>query len=101
MIKAIALGNNFLLTAIASSFLCWMASLHPNLLLFVQALFALKLIVSATAWLLDDAIIAILKIDLLQLRFRLAGAAVHLFPENPPAQFHAGCCPGVRLCLLF
>jgi hypothetical protein len=30
MIKAIALGNNFLLTAIASSFLCWMASLHIN-----------------------------------------------------------------------
>ncbi|MCC3410048.1 MAG: hypothetical protein JGK17_31850 [Microcoleus sp. PH2017_10_PVI_O_A] len=50
MIKAIALGNNFLLTAIASSFLCWMASLHPNLLLFVQALFALKLIVSATGF---------------------------------------------------
>jgi small multidrug resistance family-3 protein len=42
MIKAIALGNNFLLTAIASSFLCWLASLHPSLLLFVQALFALK-----------------------------------------------------------
>ncbi|MCC3463794.1 MAG: hypothetical protein JGK33_29985 [Microcoleus sp. PH2017_11_PCY_U_A] len=76
MIKAIALGNNFLLTAIASSFLCWMASLHPNLLLFVQALFALKLIVSATAWLLDDAIIAILKIDLLQLRFRLISCRV-------------------------
>jgi small multidrug resistance family-3 protein len=65
MTKAIALGNNFLLTAIASSFLCWLASLHPSLLLFVQALFALKLIISATAWLLDDAIIAILRIDLL------------------------------------
>jgi small multidrug resistance family-3 protein len=54
MTKAIALGNNFLLTAIASSFLCWLASLHPSLLLFVQALFALKFIISATAWLLDD-----------------------------------------------
>jgi small multidrug resistance family-3 protein len=76
MIKAIALGNNFLLTAIASSFLCWLASLHSSLLLFVQALFALKLIVSASAWLLDDAIIAILKIDLLQFRFRLIASTI-------------------------
>ncbi len=76
MIKAIALGNSFLLTAIASSFLCWLASLHPNVLQFVQALFALKLIISAAAWLLDDAIIAILKINLLQLRFRLIASTI-------------------------
>jgi small multidrug resistance family-3 protein len=76
MIKVIALSNNFLLTAIASSFLCWLASLHHSLLLFVQALFALKLIVSASAWLLDDAIIAILKIDLLQFRFRLIATTI-------------------------
>jgi small multidrug resistance family-3 protein len=76
MIKAIALGNAFLLTAIASSLLCWMASLHPALLQFVQALFALKLILSASAWLLDDAIIAILKINLLQFRFRLIASTV-------------------------
>ena len=76
MIKAIALGNSFLLTAIASSFLCWLASLHPNALHFVQALFALKLIVSAAAWLLDDAIIAILKVNLLQLRFRLIASTI-------------------------
>lgn len=76
MIKAITLGNNFLLTAIASSFLCWMASLHPSLLMFVQALFALKLIISATVWVLDDAIIAILKINLLQLRFRLIASTL-------------------------
>ena len=76
MIKAIALGNNFLLTAIASSFLCWLASLHSSLLLFVQALFALKLIISSSAWLLDDAIIAILKIDLLEFRFRLIATTI-------------------------
>jgi small multidrug resistance family-3 protein len=76
MIKAIALGNNFLLTAIASSFLCWLASLHHSLLLFVQALFALKLIISASAWLLDDAIIGILKVDLLQFRFRLIATTI-------------------------
>jgi small multidrug resistance family-3 protein len=76
MIKAIALSNSFLLTAIASSFLCWLASLHPSLLQFVQALFALKLIVSASAWLLDDAIIAILKINLLQFRFRLIATTI-------------------------
>jgi hypothetical protein len=76
MIKAIALGNNFLLTAIASSFLCWLASLHHSLLLFVQALFALKLIISASAWLVDDAIIGILKVDLLQFRFRLIAATI-------------------------
>jgi len=76
MTKAIALGNNFLLTAIASSFLCWLASLHPSLLAVVQALFALKFIVSATAWLLDDAIIVILKIDVLQLRFRLIASTI-------------------------
>lgn len=76
MIKAIALGNSFLLTAIASSLLCWLASLHPDLLQFVQALFALKLILSTAAWLLDDAIIAILKINLLQFRFRLIASTV-------------------------
>ena len=76
MIKAIALGNSFLLTAIASSFLCWLASLDRSLLYFVQALFALKLIISATAWLLDDAIIALLKIDLMQFRFRLISSTV-------------------------
>ena len=76
MIKAIALGNSFLLTAIASSFLCWMASLHSSLLLFVQALFALKLIVSICAWILDDAIVAVLKINLLQLRFRLIASTI-------------------------
>jgi small multidrug resistance family-3 protein len=76
MTKAIALGNNFLLTAIASSFFCWLASLHSSLLLFIQALFALLLIVTATAWLLDDAIIAILGIDLLQFRFRLIGGTI-------------------------
>ncbi|MEG3923144.1 hypothetical protein QUA07_29150 [Microcoleus sp. T3_A4] len=76
MIKAIALGDSFLLTAIASSFLCWLASLHHSLLLFVQALFALKLIISASAWLLDDAIIAILKINLLQFRFRLIASTI-------------------------
>jgi small multidrug resistance family-3 protein len=76
MIKAIALGNSFLLTAIASSLLCWIASLHPSLLHFVQALFALKLIISASAWLLDDAIIGILKVDLMQFRFRLIASTV-------------------------
>ena len=76
MIKAIALGNSFLLTAIASSFLCWLASLHPSALALVQALFAVKLIISAAAWLLDDAIIAILKISLLQLRFRLIASTI-------------------------
>jgi len=76
MTKAIALGNNFLLTAIASSFLCWLASLHPSLLIFVQALFALKLIISMVAWILDDAIVVILKIELLQLRFRLIASTI-------------------------
>jgi small multidrug resistance family-3 protein len=76
MIKAIALGNNFLLTAIASSFLCWLASLHPSLLYFVQALFALKLVVSISAWVLDDALVALLKIDLMQLQFRLVAGTI-------------------------
>lgn len=74
--RAIALSNNFLLTAIASSFLCWLASLHPNLLALVQALFALKLIVTASAWMLDDAIIVILKIKLLEFRYRLIASAI-------------------------
>ncbi|MCU0544860.1 MAG: hypothetical protein MUE44_22265 [Oscillatoriaceae cyanobacterium Prado104] len=74
--RAIALGNNFLLTAIASSFLCWLASLHPNLLLLVQALFVLKLLISAAAWLLDDFIVRALQIDLLELRGRLIATAI-------------------------
>jgi small multidrug resistance family-3 protein len=76
VIKAIALGNNFLLTAIASSFFCWLASLHHSLLLLVQALFALQLVVSVSAWILDDALVALLKIDLLQLRFRLIASTI-------------------------
>ncbi|MEG4806661.1 hypothetical protein QUA82_02920 [Microcoleus sp. F8-D3] len=42
----------------------------------MQAIFALKLIISASAWLLDDAIIAILKVDLMQFRFRLISSSV-------------------------
>ena len=76
MIKAIALGNSFLLTAIASSFLCWLASLDKSLLYFVQALFALKLIISVSVWILDDALVALLKINLLQLRFRLIASTI-------------------------
>ena len=76
MIKATALLNNFVMTAVAASFLCWLATLHPSLLLFVQALFAIKLIISVAAWVLDDAIVAILKVDLLQLRFRLIASTV-------------------------
>ncbi len=76
MIKAIALGNNFLLTAIASSFLCWLASLHFSLLHFVQARFVLKLVISISAWILDDALVAILKISLMQLRFRLVASTI-------------------------
>jgi small multidrug resistance family-3 protein len=76
MIKAIALGNNFLLTAIASSFLCWLASLHHSLLLFVQALFASNSSSAPLLGLLDDAIIALLKIDLLEFRFRLIVSTV-------------------------
>ena len=76
MIKAIALGNYFLLTAIASSFLCWLASLDRSLLYFVQALFALKLVISISAWILDDALVAILKINLIQLRFRLIASTI-------------------------
>ena len=74
--RAIALGNNFLLTAIASSFLCWLASLHHNLLVLVQALFALKLVISAAAWVLDDFIVRVLKIDLLELRGRLIASTI-------------------------
>ncbi|NJM60670.1 MAG: hypothetical protein HC849_11415 [Oscillatoriales cyanobacterium RU_3_3] len=74
--RAIALSNNFLLTAIASSFLCWLASLHPNLLALVQTIFALKLIVTASAWLLDDFIVRVLKIDLLELRGRLIASTI-------------------------
>jgi hypothetical protein len=39
-------------------------------------LFSFLLIISATAWLLDDAIIAILGIELLQFRFRLIASTV-------------------------
>jgi small multidrug resistance family-3 protein len=76
MIKAIALSNYFLLTAIASSFFCWLASLHISLLHFVQALFALKLVISISAWILDDALVALLKINLTQLRFRLIASTI-------------------------
>jgi hypothetical protein len=39
MTKAIAIINDFLMVAIASSFLSWLASLHPNALAFARAVY--------------------------------------------------------------
>jgi hypothetical protein len=68
MTKAHAILNDFLMVAIASSFLCWLASLHPQALVLVRAIYIIFAVLWMLSWVLDDWLIARLKINALNLQ---------------------------------
>lgn len=68
MTKAIAIFNIFLMVAVASSFLCWVASLHPNALAFARAVYIIFAVLWMLSWMLDDWIVQKLKIEVLDLQ---------------------------------
>ncbi|MEG4011710.1 MULTISPECIES: hypothetical protein [unclassified Microcoleus] len=78
MTKAIAIFNDFLMVAVASSFFCWLASLHPQALALVRAAYIIFAVLWMLSWMLDDWLIARLKIKALDLQgiLCLAFAAV-------------------------
>ena len=68
MTKAIAIINDFLVLAIASSFLCWIASLHPQALALVRAVYIIFALLWMLSWVLDDWLVARLKINAITLQ---------------------------------
>ncbi|MEG3842975.1 hypothetical protein [Microcoleus sp. herbarium14] len=68
MTKAIAIINDFLVLAIASSFLCWIASLHPQALALVRAVYVIFALLWMLSWVLDDWLVARLKINTITLQ---------------------------------
>lgn len=68
MTKAIAILNDFLMVAIASSFLSGLASLHPQALVLVQAVYVIFAVLWMLSWILDDWLVARLKINALNLQ---------------------------------
>ena len=72
--KAIVLLNDFLTRAIAASFLCWLASLHPALLNFVRAIGIIFALLWVMSWLLDDWLTVQLKITHNTLQAMLVGS---------------------------
>ncbi|MEK0189685.1 hypothetical protein [Microcoleus anatoxicus] len=68
MTKAIALINDFLMLAIASSFLCWVASLHPQALALVRAVYVVFALLWMLSWILDDWLVLRLRVDILTLQ---------------------------------
>lgn len=61
--KAMHLINAFLAGCIAFSFLGWIASLHPTALKIISVLLITAIICWGLAWILDDALMARLKIS--------------------------------------
>ena len=68
MTKAIAMLNDFLMLAIASSFLCWVASLHLQALVLVRAIYIIFALLWMLSWVLDDWLVARLKINAITLQ---------------------------------
>jgi small multidrug resistance family-3 protein len=68
MTKAVAILNDFLMVAIASSFFCWLASLHPQALVLVKAIYIIFAVLWMLSWVLDDWLVTRLKINLLNLQ---------------------------------
>jgi hypothetical protein len=66
--RAIHLANYFVAGCIASSFLGWVASLHPMAFRVIAFLLAALGIVWTVAWLLDYSLSQFLKISIQQLQ---------------------------------
>jgi hypothetical protein len=74
--RAIHLANYFVTGCIASSFLGWVASLHPTSFRAIAFLAAAAFIVWGLCWLLDYSVSSLLKISVSSLQaFLLAGLA--------------------------
>jgi hypothetical protein len=68
MTKAIAMLNDFLMLAIASSFLCWVASLHLQALALVRAVYVVFALLWMLSWMLDDWLVMRLRVNILTLQ---------------------------------
>jgi hypothetical protein len=66
--RAVYLANYFVAGCIASSFLGWLASLHPMAFRAITFLLAVLGIVWSSAWLLDYSLSQFLKITIQQLQ---------------------------------
>jgi len=71
--RAMYLANYFVAGCIASSFLGWVASLHPMAFRAIVFLLAALGIVWTAAWLLDYSLSRFLKISIQQLQAVLVG----------------------------
>ena len=75
--RAIHLGNYFVAGCIASSFLGWIASLHPITFRAITFLAAAAFVIWGLCWLLDYSVSSLLKISVSSLQaFLLALLAV-------------------------
>ena len=74
MMRAIHLANYFVAGCIASSFLGWVASLHPALFRAIAFLAAVTFILWGLCWLLDFSVSAWLKISVNNLQALLLAA---------------------------
>jgi len=74
--RAIHLANYFVAGCIASSFLGWIASLHPMAFRAIAFLAAAAFVIWGLCWLLDYSVSSLLKISVSSLQaFLLAGLA--------------------------
>jgi hypothetical protein len=74
--RAIHLANYFVAGCIASSFLGWVASLHPMAFRAIAFLAAAAFVIWGLCWLLDYSVSSLLKISVSSLQaFLLAGLA--------------------------
>jgi hypothetical protein len=75
--RAMYLANYFVAGCIASSFLGWVASLHPMAFRVIAFLAAVAFVIWGLCWLLDYSVSSLLKISVSSLQtFLLAGLAV-------------------------
>jgi hypothetical protein len=74
--RAIHLANYFVAGCIASSFLGWVASLHPMVARAIAFLAAAAFVIWGLCWLLDYSVSSLLKISVSSLQaFLLSGLA--------------------------
>lgn len=78
MTRAMYLANIFLAGCIASSFLGWIATLHPVAFRIISALTTTFLISWGLCWILDDTLTTWLKISPLDWQAVLVGLLVTL-----------------------
>ncbi|MGE5659473.1 MAG: hypothetical protein ACM37W_23005 [Actinomycetota bacterium] len=76
--KAMHLLNLFVAGCIASSFLGWIAMLHPIALKIVSAILCSGLVIWGLAWILDDTLVTRLGVNHLQLQAFLIGSLAML-----------------------